>query len=326
MPDNVLTALFVFGVGLALSAFFSGSETGFYRVARVRLLIDALGGDRIAKALLWSSNNPAAFVGTALVGNNVANNVTAFATVMLTNLWFPGVAFAEVGLTMASTPIVFIFGELLPKRLFFRAPYRLLRQCAPGLAIAAALFSVFSVLLWFVSQLLQRISRAPTQTVRMELAKRELTQVLDEGHAVGLLTPTQRLIAQNAFGLGGRPIREFTVPASRQAKATTKMSRQDVLRLASRQKLPVLPVEDPNNKRAIVGYVSAVDCLLDSQAEDLPLKQLSEATGTESYLSVLLRLQTAEEPIVAVRSDSGELIGFATTLGLRESLLEETVR
>ncbi|RMF36976.1 MAG: hemolysin protein, partial [Planctomycetota bacterium] len=28
-------------VGLALSAFFSGSETGFYRVARVRLLMHA---------------------------------------------------------------------------------------------------------------------------------------------------------------------------------------------------------------------------------------------------------------------------------------------
>ncbi|HAY81283.1 MAG TPA: hemolysin protein, partial [Planctomycetaceae bacterium] len=30
--------------GLLLSAFFSGSETGFYRVTRVRLVIDGIGG------------------------------------------------------------------------------------------------------------------------------------------------------------------------------------------------------------------------------------------------------------------------------------------
>ena len=38
----VLLLLFV---GAFLSALFSGSETGFYRVTRVRLLLDGLGGD-----------------------------------------------------------------------------------------------------------------------------------------------------------------------------------------------------------------------------------------------------------------------------------------
>ena len=74
-------ALGLFVVGMLLSALFSGSETGFYRVSRVRLLIDALSGDRTAKWLLWASNNPAAFVATALVGNNVANYLTSRAIV-----------------------------------------------------------------------------------------------------------------------------------------------------------------------------------------------------------------------------------------------------
>ena len=61
-------ALLFFG-GLLLSAFFSGSETGFYRVPRVRLLIDALGGDKKARGLLWMTNHPWLFVATTLVGN-----------------------------------------------------------------------------------------------------------------------------------------------------------------------------------------------------------------------------------------------------------------
>ena len=33
-------------VGLLLSALFSGAETGFYRATRLRLVLDAMGGDR----------------------------------------------------------------------------------------------------------------------------------------------------------------------------------------------------------------------------------------------------------------------------------------
>ena len=318
----MLLALLVFAVGLSLSAFFSGSETGFYRVARVRLLIDALTGSRIAKGLLWSSNNPAAFVATALVGNNIANNVTALSIVMATTAVFPGYDGAELALTLALTPVVFIFGELLPKQLFFRAPYRLLRRCAPGLLVAGVIFAPFSFLLWLVSQLLQWVSRAPAQTIRMALARRELSEVLDEGHAVGLLAPAQRRLAQGTFELGGKRIGDFAIPATRQTKATTRMTRQDVLRLASRQKQAYLPVEDPSTKRVVVGYVSAVDCLVDSKSKELPLRRLPEAQPSENYLSVLLRLQATTDEMLAIRNPAGGIDGFVTASRLREALLE----
>ena len=60
-------------IGIFLSAFFSGSETGFYRVTRVRLVIKALRGDRVSRGLLWLTNNPALFVATTLIGNNNNN-------------------------------------------------------------------------------------------------------------------------------------------------------------------------------------------------------------------------------------------------------------
>ena len=69
----MITCAAIFLTGLLLSAFFSGAETGFYRVTRVRLLLDGLAGDPIARGLLWLTNNPALFVATALVGNNLAN-------------------------------------------------------------------------------------------------------------------------------------------------------------------------------------------------------------------------------------------------------------
>lgn len=316
-------AILLFAIGLALSALFSGSETGFYRISRVRLLIDALAGDANAKRLLWASNNPAAFVGTALVGNNVANYVVSLAFVMMAGIWFPGSTLAEMLLPIAFAPVLFIYGELLPKNLFFAAPYRLLRRCVPALGFAGLLFAPISALLWLISSLLQWLSNTPTQTIRMEIARRELGEVLAEGHAVGLLSPAQRLLAQATFTLGARPLREFMTPLARQTTVTKETKPGTVLVRARKHRQEVLPVEDPTKGRKIVGYVSAVDCLLNPEATELPIKPFTEFTPTSGYLGALLKLQATDEPIALIRGTGNKVLGFVLTQRLHEALLKE---
>ena len=54
-----VAAIVIFVTGLRLSAFFSGSETGFYRVSFLQLSIDAQAGDTTAKRLCWYLRHPA---------------------------------------------------------------------------------------------------------------------------------------------------------------------------------------------------------------------------------------------------------------------------
>ncbi len=310
-------AALLFAIGLALSAFFSGSETGFYRVARVRLLIDALAGDWIAKGLLWATNHPAVFVATALVGNNLANYLVSRSTVTAAGLWFPGVAAAEMALTIAVTPVVFIFGELLPKNLFFAAPNRLLRRCAPGLGLAGALFSPISVVLWGVGRLLQWIGNAPSRPLRMELARRELSEVLDEGHAVGLLSPAQRRLAQGTFGAAGRALREFMVTTARLPQIEPTASRRELLNFARRRQQKFVVLKDG------AGYVRALDCLLDSEGADLPVRELMEATPSQNFLPTLLKMKAANRAVAVVLDDRGRAVGYVFAEHLLEALTAE---
>lgn len=307
-----------------LSAFYSGCETGFYRVSRVRLLIDALEGNRFAKLLLWSSNNPAAFVGTTLVGNNVANYVTSLGVVMAAGYWFPGTSSAEILLSVAVSPIVFVYGELLPKKLFFAAPYGLLKKCVPLLSASAALFSPISGLLWAVSLGLQKLVGTPTQGIELVLRRRELSDVLAEGHAIGLLAPTQRQLAQATFTLASRPIRDFAVPATRQTTVTTAISRQEVVRIGRRFQMPVMPVKDPAQNNAVIGAVKALDCVLQPDGKELPIVPIANVSETASFLTVLLRLQSEGQSMAAIRSSAGKLIGYVTLDQLRGRLLSES--
>ena len=70
----ILAASFMlFLAGMQLSAFFSGSETGFYRVSRLQLTLQKQQGDPVARRLIDFVHRPERFVATTLVGNNVAN-------------------------------------------------------------------------------------------------------------------------------------------------------------------------------------------------------------------------------------------------------------
>ena len=117
--------LIMLAVGIFLSAFFSGSETGFYRVTRVRIALDALDGDLIARGLLWMTNNPAWFVATTLIGNNLANYVTSLAIVLGARQLVGGESYvAELVAPIVLAPLVFVYGELLPKNLFLMSRMR----------------------------------------------------------------------------------------------------------------------------------------------------------------------------------------------------------
>src|SRR5690606_8956761 len=126
---ELLLVVMMLGIGLRLSFFFSGSETGFYRMSLPRVSIDAQAGDPVAARLLWYSRHPARFVATTLVGNNLANYLVTFAISMGVMAIFGEVTVTiDVVSTLLLAPAVFLFGELLPKNVYYRAPLHLLRR------------------------------------------------------------------------------------------------------------------------------------------------------------------------------------------------------
>ena len=178
-------------VGILLSAFFSGSETGFYRVTRVRLVLDARGGSLIARWLLWLTNNPSMFVATTLVGNNLANYLTSIAIVLLAGAYFGENTYVvEIVAPILFSPLVFVYGELMPKHLFFQAPNKLLRLGGVLFVWFTLLFLPLSMILWVLGRGLQWLVGESPERVQLRLARKELQQVFDEGHEAGILEPS----------------------------------------------------------------------------------------------------------------------------------------
>jgi CBS domain containing-hemolysin-like protein len=313
----------LFLIGLSLSAFFSGSETGFFRVTRVRLLVEAMAGSRIARGLLWAAYHPTVFIATSLLGNNVANWLVTFAAVMGAHQLAGGDnPSVELITSLLLTPVVFIYGELLPKSLFFDAPYRMLMRCGPAYLVAMVLFAPATALLWLTSKLLGIVSHKSPQEVRLVLARRELANVLEEGHEAGVLRPSQQELVQGTFALAGQPIRQFVTPAGRYSRITTNTGKEDVLRLAKRQHRTMVPVEEPRGRRRLLGYVRVIDLVLDPNAELPALKPLVVLKPDETFLAALERLLAADRALGHVVDDDGETIGFVTARQLTTALVK----
>lgn len=302
----MITAVALFLLGLMLSAFYSGSETGLYRVSRTRLVLDGLDGSIMGRAMVWLLNHPAIFVATTLVGNNVANYMTSLAIVLGVQRMGNSGPAAELLGPILMTPVIFVLGELLPKYLFFHAPYRLLRATQPMLMLSTILFAPVSLLLGLLGSVLQKVTGETPFELRLTMARRELDQVLRAGHEAGLLAGSQRDLVTRLFEIGNQSAISFGVPVDRLAKISQPVEDGKTIDIdaaksaARRVNHPILLVQQGNR---ITGFLRYIDLM--NPAESIAPQPAVRGTVSESHLKILLRLYDARSDVAVLFNEKG---------------------
>lgn len=318
----MITVIALFLVGIFLSAFFSGNETGFYRVTRLRLVMDGLQGDIVAKRLLWLTNNPSLFVATTLVGNNVANYLVSLSIVMGSQRLMGEASLAvDIIAPIALTPILFIYGESLPKNLFLKMPNYLLRKSGLAFLFFFSLLIPVSVLLWLIGRLLEKLIGQSPVKVRLTLARTELDEILQEGHDEGILQKSQRDLANAMFSFVDRPVREFVKPVSRFQTFQNKPSVEDLIKFGRENKVGMVVYSDEHNQ---LKYVKLIELLVKSDDQVVPAGKVIDVNETELHGIMLVRMQTEKKPIARVLDSNGKAVGFITVNDLNSKLLEKT--
>ena len=140
---------------VAISAFFSGSETALTAASKARMHQLERTGDRRAAIVSRLIGDRERLIGAILLGNNVVNILaSALATSVLLSLFGQaGVAYATIGMTI----LVLVFGEILPKTLAIGAPDRVARGVAP---VVSVLVTILSPIVYGVQVFVRLILRA----------------------------------------------------------------------------------------------------------------------------------------------------------------------
>ena len=316
----MIFAILVIACAGLLSAFCSGVETGLYRVPRVRLVLDAVDGSRVARGLLWLTNHPGLFVSTLLVGNTIANySVPVGVAWFVFELFGYDDARLNIVVSILTTPILFIFCELLPKSLFHQMPNRLLRTAGWPLFALTVLALPLTWALYILSRWLQRILGEEPLKIRPALARRELRQVLEEGEQAGLLESVQRDLVQNMFAYGSDPISRYCMPLRGLRTVQIDLPTEEAKQVMLKSNLQILPVLHSRDKR-LVGYYEATDLLY---AVDRPkLRAVSTFEENAGQIAVLNKMVSLDIKLGRIVNSTGQLVGVV----LRDRLIAQMMQ
>lgn len=124
---------------LIVEGFFSGSEMALISADKLALSKQAQLGSRGARTALKLLSKPEQFLATTLVGTNICVAFQAIATTMYVyrNLGHE----YEIYSVLILSPMILIFGEILPKTVFQRYAEALAPHVAPALEIARRIFA-----------------------------------------------------------------------------------------------------------------------------------------------------------------------------------------
>ena len=139
MTTEIAISIGAIGLLIALSSFFSGSETALTAASRPRIHHLAGAGDRRARAVARLTDDRERLIGAILLGNNAVNILaSALATsVLISFVGDAGVAYATIGMTL----VILVFAEVLPKTYAIRDADRVALRVAPVLGPVVWLLS-----------------------------------------------------------------------------------------------------------------------------------------------------------------------------------------
>jgi putative hemolysin len=255
-------AALLFGVialcGVLAAGLLAGLETGMYSISHVRMSIRAARGDASSARLAREYARPRRLLSTLLVANALAGWVASFGVSQI----FDGLGYGPLEAVVLDlvvlVPVVFLFGEVLPKDLFRVNADRWMPRYAGLLAVLRFTLCVSGIvpLVTALGALATRLFGGGAESERRE-ARARVAALLAEGAGSEGLSETQLGFADRVFTMRGitvdQEMRPWKSVAVVPATATPAERAQRFLTAGVSR----LPVVDASGK--VIGVVSAVD-------------------------------------------------------------------
>ncbi len=320
-------AIAVVGLGLLFSAFFSGAETGMYCVNRVRLHLGTQRREPDALRLARVLDDEQAALSVALLGTNVANYVTTAAVAfILADLLGFGEVDTELYTVMVLTPVVFVFGEVVPKSLFQMHADRLMTLGAKPLVVVNVLFRVTGLVavLKALAGAMHWLVRPYGEDRRPHPPKLRVARLLQEALAGHELAVDQTELVDRVCQLSETPLHAVMVPRNRVNMIPAAADRRQLERLARRTRHAHLPVFDTQH-RHVIGIAKVRELLryTDWKTVGERIRPVVTLSPHDTVAVATKRMQTKGQKIAVVADRGGRMLGVVTLQDLIEEVLGE---
>jgi Mg2+/Co2+ transporter CorB len=308
---------------LALSAFFSGSETALVSLSKGRAEGLARENRRGATALYALKSEPQRMLIAILIGNNLINiGAAALATVISTRLignFGPGLA---VGVL---TVLILVFGEITPKSLSTRYSERISLVVAPVilgyLRAVGPIVTVFQKITDALGNAAADGSEDPLVT------ESELISMINYGEEEGTIEESERDLIERAFAFTDLVVEDVMTPRHKVLSVDGRQTLEESLSSLVDTPYSRIPLheDDPDEILKILHLRDLLPVIASRSTENQSLVSFAREPNfvpdSQSVTETITAFRREQQHMAVVVDEHGTMRGVVTF----EDLLEELV-
>jgi putative hemolysin len=308
---------------LLVTMFFSAAEMAFIAANRLRLRHLAEEGSRTAARYLEDFRRPERVLSTAMMGvtiaHIVASSAATFALLPVLGGWAPWVV------TAALTPVMLVFGEIIPKAVAREWATSLILRVYRPIRWASAVLVPF---VWATNNIVSALLRffgGPSADARQFVSREELKALLAMEPDEADVTTVEAEMIDKIFDLGDTTVREVMVPLVEVAMLPEGATPADAIAVIGQRGFSRIPIY-AQRETDVVGVVTAMD-LLKRGADVATLAELRRAVAyvpeTKRIDDLLREMQRSRTHMAVVVDEYGGSTGVVTLEDILEQIVGE---
>lgn len=325
-----MNPLVIILITLIASAFFSGLEIAFITSNKLRIELESKQGSFAAKILAYFSKYPSRYLGTMLLGNNIA--LVIFGIYMdeelkpvIENFTSSNILILLVS-TFLSTMLILITAEFLPKNLFRINPNKTLTLFAFPLTIVyGILYPVVMISIGSSEFILKKIFRVKIEKENAAFTMIDLDNYVREGTSAvekKIEMDHEIQIFQNALDFSSVKARECMIPRTEIIAVEVNESIEALRQKFVQTRLSKILVYEKNIDN-IIGYTYSKELFKKPSTIKsimLPVSIVPESMAASEVLTVFIQ---QNKSIALVVDEFGGTSGMLTMEDVMEEIFGE---
>lgn len=307
---------------ILFSGYFAASETAFASMNRIRVKSYADDGNKKAKRALKVGDQFDKMLTTVLIGNNLMHiGCASLATLLATRLWGAGaVAYA----TLATTVVLFLVAETIPKSYAKANPEKIAMAFAPSLMLLMKLLTPLDFIFGNISKLVEKMAGEYEQPT---VTEEEFQEILDTIEEEGTIEEDTTELLQSALEFGETTVQDVLTHRVDMVSLDKSMSTEQVLKVIREEKYSRIPVfdgdiDDPVGVLRVRPFLKAY--LADSTASPWEYLDAVNFVPKSKPIDELFNEMTRSRVHMAlVTDDYGGTLGLITLEDILEALVGE---
>jgi CBS domain containing-hemolysin-like protein len=245
--------------------------------------------------------------------------VVAFLLIRIFNNGSPELAATVT--TIVMTPLILIFGEIIPKSICRARANSISLTISPGLRWASVAFYPIVTAITKISTSIAMIFTKRSKH-KPATAMEELKLLARLSEREGLIRPQQRKMAYSIFDLGQQTVESVMVPLIDVASIEKNASLEELYEKAAETGFSRFPVYEDRVDN-IIGIAKVLDALYSDKQKLIIHEDVTYLPESKHITSSLQELQLSHHPMAVVVDEYGGVVGIVTVEDLVEEIIGE---